>query len=270
MISAHALTARIHSAADTLEASDLRPGPAVDAAFTELVSLSLGPREADASAVLSLLGARVDSIRDLCAAGETELESVWSDRICLAADPWAELALFPYLANYRDLVSLELGVLHALGVRPRSAVMLGSGPLPLTGLVMAAYHGLDVVLVDRDTDCLRRGRAVADALGITGIHHVLADAQDELPAEVSEVDLVLQAALVGAHGPAKRAVVQGLAAAMRPGTHLLVRSAAGLRELLYPPVSLVGLPEFTMLVEVHPHHEVVNSVLVARRTGYEA
>lgn len=267
MNSSRALAARIRSVAGTLGATDLRPSPQVDAAFTELVGLSLGPREAHAAEVLALLGTEVDAIRGLCAAGESEMESAWSDRVCAAADPRADLELFPYLDNYRDLVDLELGVLRGLGVHPGSAIMLGSGPLPLTGLLMAARHGLDVVLVDRDTECLRRGERLVRALGVQGVRSVLADAEHDLPPEVGEVDLVLQAALVGSHGPAKQAVMARLAAAMKPGAHLLVRSAAGLRELLYAPASVDGVPDLTMLVEVHPHHEVVNSVLVARRAG---
>lgn len=255
---------RIHHLADTLERTDLRPGPEVDAAFTELVGLTLDLRSPESADVLALLGPRVDHIRRLCAAGESELETAWADRIAAADDAVGELERFPYLANYRDLVTLELGVLGGLGARPRSAVVLGSGPLPLTGLLMADDHGLAVTLVDRDPECLLRGDAVAAALGTAGVRSVLADVASWLPAEVGSCDLVLLAALVGEDDAAKRAVLGDLARAMRPGAHLLVRSAAGLRELLYPPARVAGVPGLTMLVEVHPHHDVVNSVLVAR------
>ena len=267
MTTTRTLAERIRTVAGSLEATDLRPGPEVDRAFTELVGLSLDLRPPEAAEVLALLGSRVELIRGMCAAGEAELESVWADRIAVAADPWAELESFPYTANYRDLVALELGVLGGLGVRPRTAVLLGSGPLPLTGLLMAAEHGLSVVLVDRDESSLAQGEQLTEALGLTGVRSVLADVEAGVPREVGTADLVVQAALVGADGLAKQAVLARLAEAMRPNAHVVVRSAAGLRELLYPPASLRGIDAFTMLVEVHPHHDVVNSVLVARRDG---
>lgn len=270
MMTSRDLVDRIDGVAGSLAATDLRPGPQVDRAFNELVGLALELRGPEAGEVLGLLGARVETIRRLCAAGESELETSWADRVVAAADPAAELERFPYLDNYRDLVTLELGVLHGLGARPRTGVMLGSGPLPLTGLLMAAEHGMEVVLVDRDEACLERGERLVRALGVTGVSSVLADVEAGLPPQVSDADLVLQAALVGADDPAKRAVLSALASAMRPGSHVIARSAAGLRELLYAPATLHGVPGLTMLVEVHPHHEVVNSVLVARRDDVPA
>lgn len=259
------LADRIDTVADVLAATDLRPGPVVDSAFSELVNLALECREPVAGEVLTLLGPRVESIRRLCAAGESELENAWADRIVDATDPVSELERFPYLGNYRDLVALEVGALHGLGVRPRTGVMLGSGPLPLTGLLMAAEHGMEVTLVDRDEECLERGERLVRALGVAGVTSVLADVEVGLPAEVAAADLVLQAALVGADDAAKGGVLAGLAAAMRPGAHLVVRSATALRELLYAPAVVHGVPGLTMLLEIHPHHDVVNSFLVARR-----
>ena len=265
MTSVSDLVHRIDRVAGSLATTDLRPGPQVDRAFTELVGLSLDLRQPESGAVLAALGSRVDEIRLLCSAGESELESAWADRIVTAADPVAELEKFPYLANYRDLVALEVSVLRGLGARPRTAVMLGSGPLPLTGLLMAAEHGLEVVLVDRDAVCLARGERLVDALGVSGVTSVLADVETALPPAVGSADLVLQAALVGADHAAKCDVLTRLAATMKVGAHVIARSAAGLRELLYAPADLHGIPGLTMLVEVHPHHDVVNSVLVARR-----
>jgi hypothetical protein len=247
-----------------LEATDLRPGPEVNEAFEELVGITLSARPSVAGDVLRLLGARVDTIRSLCAAGESELETAWSDRIATASDPWEELWSFPYAQNYRDLVDLELAALRGLGQRPQRIVMIGSGPLPLTGVVLAHDHGLDVVLIDRDVECLDRGRALLQALGLDEITCAQVDVGTE-SVELGSADLVVLAALVGADGLEKRTALSRIAASMRDGAHLVVRSASGLRELLYPPASLYDVEGLSMLLELHPHHEVVNSMLVARR-----
>ena len=91
MTSVSDLVHRIDRVAGSLATTDLRPGPQVDRAFTELVGLSLDLRQPESGAVLAALGSRVDEIRLLCSAGESELESAWADRIVTAADPVAEL-----------------------------------------------------------------------------------------------------------------------------------------------------------------------------------
>lgn len=254
-----------------LESTDLRPGPVVDRAFGDLVGLCCHPPEGCTGPVLDRLAPHLDALRALCAAGEGYLEQHWADRIAGAADPRAELERFPYLGNYHDLVQMELAALHALGIPvPRRAVVLGSGPLPLTGLVLAQEHGASVVHVDRDPAAVRAGAAVAAATG-TGarVRSVVADLESPWPtsaltAALGRADLVLVGALVGVDPAAKAAVTARLAAAVRPGTPLLVRSAAGLRTVLYPQVGAEDLPGLEVLLEVHPHTDVVNSVLVAR------
>lgn len=251
-----------------LERTDLRPGALVDAAFSELVGLCCHPPAGCAGRVLERVAPHAEALRALSATGEGLMERYWAERITTAADPLAELDRFPYLGNYHDLVRLELAALAAVGVpAPRRAVVLGSGPLPLTGLVLAARHGVDVLHVDRDPDAARAGDAVAAALGIPA-RTVQADAAapsaaGDLAAGLAGADLVLVGALVGADAAAKEALGTRLAAAA-PHATLLVRTAAGLRTLLYPEATAADLPGLDVLLEVHPRTDVVNSVLVAR------
>lgn len=258
-----------------LEATDLRPGPAVDAAFGDLVGLCCHPPEGCTGPALDRLAPHLEGMRALCATGEGRLEEHWADRIAGAADPVAELRRFPYLGNYHDLVRMELAALAALGTpAPRRVVVLGSGPLPLTGLVMAERHGASVVHVDRDPAAVRAGTAVAAATGSGArVRSIVADLESPWPTpalttELGRADVVLVGALVGADRAAKAAVTTRLADAVRPDARLLVRSAAGLRTVLYPCVDAGDLPGLEVLLEVHPRTDVVNSVLVARpRTG---
>lgn len=253
-----------------LEATDLRPGLAVNTAFGELVRLCCHPPQGCTGPVLDRLGPHLDALRALCALGEARMEEHWAARVVAADDPRAELERFPYLGNYHDLVRLETAALAAAGASaPGHVVVLGSGPLPLTGLLLAERYGATVTHVDRDPDALRAGDAVTAALGRDGVRGVAADLESTRPdpgldAELARADLVLVGALVGAHAAAKAAIVGRVAAATGPGTTLLVRSAAGLRTVLYPPVEPEDLPGLDVLLEVHPHTDVVNSVLVAR------
>lgn len=254
-----------------LERTDLRPGRVVDAAFTELVQLCCHPPTRPSAATMARIGPHAAALRALCAAGEGRLERHWGRRIAASRDPRAELARFPYLDNYRHLVRLELGALAALGHPPPAhAVIIGSGPLPLTGLVLAGEYGATVVHVDRDAAALDAGDAVAAAVGLgSSVRSLAADLEAPLTdaslcAELARADVVLVAALVGCDGRAKAGVAARLARAVQPETLLLVRSAARLRALLYPEVTAEDLPALDVLLEVHPRTDVVNSVLVAR------
>ncbi|MEU6701864.1 nicotianamine synthase family protein [Pseudonocardia sp. NPDC046786] len=260
---------RLVALCEELERTDLRPGPVVDAAFGELVRLCCHPPAGCTGAVLERVAAHVDRLRGLSSAGEGLMEQYWADRIAGAADPAAELERFPYLGNYLDLVRLEIAALAAVGLDlPRRVVVLGSGPLPLTGLVLATRHGAEVLHVDRDPIALEAGTSVAGAVGArTG--SLVADLSSatlsaDLVDEIGRADLVLLGALVGADAAAKEAITTRLAAVAGPGTTLLVRTATGLRTLLYPEVHPADLPGLDVLLEVHPRTDVVNSVLVAR------
>ena len=75
------------------------------------------------------------------------------------------------------------------------------------------------------------------------------------------------AALVGTTQAQKRAALQAIGTSVEPGTHVVVRSADGLRSLLYPVVDIRDVRDAGLVPEVlvHPLGEVINSVLVARR-----
>lgn len=273
MIGTAAVARRVGQLRARLEAvGDLRPSVEVDSLFTELVELCCSTPPALAQAAMAGLREEAPAVRRLCASGESELETYWAERILAAADPAAELARFPYLRNYRDLVRMELGTVMALGNgAPKRVAVLGSGALPLTGLVLAADYGAKVMHVDRDLASLALGDGVTSALGLTrNVSGVLADLEQPDCAEtllaegIGECDVVVLAALVGEDGTAKREVSRRLAAMVRPDALLLARSAVLLRSLLYPEVRAEDLQDVRVELEVHPYNDVVNSVLVGR------
>lgn len=266
-----AVASRLHELRERLAATDLQPSVQVNAAFSELVELCCRTPPPVDREVLRQVVEHAPSLRALCSAGECELERHWAARIVAARDPQAALRTFPYLANYQDLVRLELGALAAVGEPvPSRVIVLGAGPLPLTGMVLAAEHGAHVVHVDRDAESLHLGAALMGALGLADqVSSVHADLEDPVGREAvgaacREAGAVVLAALVGADAPAKAGISRWLGTALPPGTPVLARSAAGLRTLLYPRIDPDDLPGLEVALEVHPRTDVVNSVLVAR------
>jgi hypothetical protein len=250
--------------ADLLSARpSLRPGPEVDGLFGRLVRTIVETPASRADQVLAdpRVRERLPRLRELAARGEGELERHWSARVAAAADPAAELARFPYLDNYRRLVRMEVGVLAAALPGPlRSVAVIGSGPLPLTSMLLAE-QGVAVDGFDRDERAVAAARRLVAATGTEGVrfHHV-----DGADADLSGRQVVLLAALVGATSQRKAEVIARMRASMDADAILLARSARGLRALLYPPLDATALAGLDVLNEVHPDNDIINSVVVAR------
>jgi Nicotianamine synthase protein len=247
---------------------DLQPGPVVDAAFRRLVRLVVDTPHEQADAVLAhpALHDVVDDLRSLCFLGEYQLEAAWAQRIAESDDPVAELERFPFAGNYRRLHAMEREAVERLagaGGRSARAAFVGSGPLPLTAFLLAG-EGVRVDNLDRDAAALALSREVAGALGVTGLRFVQVDAGGDDVVDLVGYGLVILAALVGRTPGEKAEVIAHVADAMAPGALLLVRSARGLRTLLYPAVDPSALAGLDVLGAVHPTGEVINSVIVAR------
>lgn len=256
------------------EPGGLEPGERTDRVFAELVELCGHRPGPVAAAVLAdpRIGAVAGRLRRLCSAGEYRLELSWARRVAAADDAEAALRSFPYLANYRALVKLELGTVTGLAAgTPGRVCVLGSGPLPLTALLMARVLGCAVDAVDVEAEAtLLAGGVLRRLPGGELVRGLSADAAGF--AGTAEADVVLLAALVGLDPAAKRDVIGAVVDRMRPGALLLVRSAHRLRTLLYPPLTADdlaaaagGAGRLRLLAEVHPLADVVNSYLVAER-----
>ncbi len=251
-------------------ARTLDPAPRTNALFGRLVALAVAPRDprvVDRVLADTVLAARLPHLRAVCARGEYALEHAWARHVVAAADPLAALEAFPYLQNYRDLTRIEYHAVagHA-AAPPRRALFVGSGPLPLSALLLAR-HGVAVDALDLDDDAVRLGRRLARVLSDD-----VSFAQGDVLAcgDLSGYDLVCVAALVGLDPAEKSGALARLRARMRPGATVLARSAHGLRGLLYPVLDVAdaaGLGGLEPVAVLHPHTDVVNSVVLARVPG---
>lgn len=269
------LAGRILRVYDGLRAQDsLAPSPEVNSLFADLVSICAHADPADASSALT--DPRITEARDglvrLCAEGESRLEQWWARRTLAAADPHAELAAFPYLRNYQQLAHLERHALAGTGHRPgesRRLCFLGGGPLPLSAIMLSRMLDTQVTVVDRDADAVALSRRLLDRLGLAEqISVLLADASSasDLAYATASCDVVVVAALVGTTRIEKQAALRAVGTALEADTRVLIRSAQGLRSLLYPVVDVRDVHDAGLVPEVllHPFGEVINSVFVAR------
>ncbi|MDL5158422.1 nicotianamine synthase family protein [Actinomycetospora termitidis] len=249
--------------------ADLSPGPETNDLFGRLVALAIEPgaaREAETVLADPAVATLLPELRRLCADGEYHLEEHWARRVLAASDPAAELARFPYHQNYVDLTRLEHHAVTGLVPEgPRRVLFVGSGPLPLTSMLLAERYGCEVDNLDHAPEAATLGGALATALGRTGLRFRTGEAEDVDGLE--RYDLVYLAALAGLEPTSKQRLLAHLGRCLAPGTLVLARSAHSLRGLLYPVLDPHDLPGLETLSVVHPFTDVVNSVVVARVPG---
>lgn len=248
----------------------LAPSKEVDSLFTALVVTCIPPHPIDVTKLCTEVQETRTKLISLCGQAEGLLEKHFSTILSSFEFPLENLKLFPYYNNYLKLSLLEAELLRPHSPNPTSIAFVGSGPLPLTSIVLASrhfqsatFHNFDVdptansmasQLVESDPDLSKRMSFFTN-----DIMEVTADA-------LGEYDVVFLAALVGMEIEEKVHVIEHLAKCMAPGAILMVRSAHGARAFLYPVVEPRHLRGFEVLSVYHPTDDVINSVVVARRS----
>ncbi|KAH8550284.1 Nicotianamine synthase [Umbelopsis sp. PMI_123] len=255
----------------------LKPGATTNKLFSKLVGLCI--KQYNAETVCDVLEhphiiQLTKHLRDICSTGEYLLECQWSQQIINEAHTYTGnqeelLKKFVYYDNYQELTKLELHAMLGCGVVPRSVVFVGSGPMPLSSILLADMCS--------DTSIIRNLDVDKDAIGIASelvsvigkekrIENLLCDGMDYTG--FGEADVIFLAALVGCDHQQKMKFLKRIFDQCKPGTAVMVRSAHSLRGLLYPVIEPEDLVKcgFLVDIELHPHNQVVNSVILARRT----
>lgn len=201
----------------------------------------------------------VKKIRTSCGLAEYEMEKYWT-QLLFAEDIWTKLQEFPYLHNYQLLTELEISLLKSQKPDLHSALFIGSGPLPLSGILMARNWGFQVTLIERDDEAIQLSRSLINKLWLQEqIRIIQSDFLDFIPEE--KFDVILLASLLF-NGENQQAIYQHLKEKMRFDL-ALIRSAIGLKQLLYHKLDTAVLQEhLRIILEVHPHNEIINSILL--------
>jgi nicotianamine synthase len=248
-------------------APSLEPSDYITTLFAEVVELCIS-RQPEAVVAQTLRDPRIVELRPrfcrLCADHIFREERAWSRRISTSSDPWAELLHCPNYCNYLQLCDVEIhSVLALTGRTPKRLLFAGSGPVPITSVLFADGFQLAVDNLEIDGEAFDLGRHLVHQLGKAGsMGFIHSDLRDFFDLEV--YDVVCLAALVGLSPEEKREITAHLSRHMRSDALLLVRSAHGLRSLIYPPVDVEDLVGFVPQLVLRPYTTVMNSVLIAK------
>ncbi|GAB4835677.1 nicotianamine [Ancistrocladus abbreviatus] len=248
---------------------NLKPSKDVNMLFTQLVLTCMPPSPIDVPKLCRRVQEMRSKLIRLCGEAEGLLESHYSTILGSFENPLDHLNIFPYFNNYLKLSQLEFDILsrHSTDV-PGRVAFVGSGPLPLTSIVLALYHLTTTSFHNYDIDPSANSMASSLVSSDPDLsERMLFHTTDimNVTDELKDYDVVFLAALVGMDKEAKVQVIDHLAKYMAPGAVLMLRSAHGARAFLYPVVDRSDLNGFEVLSVFHPTDEVINSVVIARR-----
>lgn len=255
---------RICQLNQTLSSGGLTPAE-IGAALTELSTLTRHRQGEDLSHILAdeRLCTIQAGLHATYAANEYALEEYWSKRVSAAADPRRELLEFPFYEHYRQAANLEYHLLAAVGrTRIRRMVFAGSGPMPLSSIMMAREFGLPARNIDFSSRACELGAQLVHRLGVEGIEFECRDVVE--CGGFEPTDAVVLAAHIGGDRAQKIRVIESLHRQAPPGTLLLARSTEGLRTIVYPKLEVHDVIGFTPIAVVHPLTEAENSIIIAR------
>ncbi|KAK9097893.1 hypothetical protein Syun_024938 [Stephania yunnanensis] len=258
---------QIHASVSKLES--LMPSKPINTLLTQLVKLCSLPSSIEISTLPNEVQLMRQSLIKLCGIAEGFLELEFSTFLTNVPRPLDHLDLFPYYNNYVLLADLEHSILVENGVeQPKKVAFIGSGPLPLTAIIMATHHMQATYFVNIDID--ESANHVASQIVASDLElerrmkFETCDVMD-VKEMLGEFDIIFLAALVGMTKEEKAKIIGHLRKYMKAGGALLVRSANGARAFLYPVVEEEDLEGFEVLSVFHPTNEVINSIVLARK-----
>uniref|UniRef100_A0A7U3YFW0 Nicotianamine synthase n=1 Tax=Geobacillus sp. (strain Y4.1MC1) TaxID=581103 RepID=A0A7U3YFW0_GEOS0 len=173
---------------------------------------------------------RSDMLRKLETA-ETLMEFYYAEKFIQDTPNINNLRKFIYWDNYKKLVDIELKKFFALAERQQLSAIafVGSGPLPLSTILLQRQTGKPVVCLDINPAAYNIGKKLIDRYGLQhSLTYVLADGASY---HYEGCDLVWIASLV----PNKQEVVKRIYET-NPNAVVAIRSVDGIYQLLYEPV----------------------------------
>lgn len=176
-------------------------------------------------------------------------------------DPWKTIDRFPLLDRYRTLTNGHVG---ARSFRSdRTVAFLGCGHLPMTAVLLAKNHGIDVTAVDVDSDAVESAKKCLEKLGLSkkiqvvkGNEDILEDLLDKKPHDI----------LVAAMAEPKKQIFKKIEKLMKnhPQTGVSYRTYTGIRAILYKPFPVDEILGFEPVETISPTGRVNNTTVFLR------
>jgi hypothetical protein len=154
------------------------------------------------------------------------IENEQAHSILESLDPWDVFKNVSYFSNYLQLAQVEH---EGAGLNPGDRVVfLGSGPLPLTLIVLCHQYGLNGIGIEQDPERVNLSRKVLSKLGLSDQIKIIKGNHQSLPLK-EKCELIM----VAAQAEPKKDIFDHLADVSPSGTVISYRTyEKGLRRLL--------------------------------------
>ncbi|KAJ4729210.1 Nicotianamine synthase [Melia azedarach] len=258
---------QIHASISKLES--LKPSKELNSLLTQLRKLCTLPSSIDINALPADAKKMRESLIILCGRAECLLELEFATLLTKIPQPLNNLNLYPYYGSYVNLAHSEYKILSDNGVaQPKKMAFVGSGPMPLTSIVLAKNHlkstHFDNYDIDGTANDEARKLVSSDAEFAKRMKFHTCDIM-EVKEKLGEYDCIFLASLVGMSKDEKMKIIGHIRKYMKNGGVLLMRTAKGARAFLYPAVEEHDLLNFEVLSIFHPNNDVINSIVLVRK-----
>ena len=220
-----------------------------------LIALDISDKRAEELLSNSVLNSAFDVITRFRSMYTAKLEIEHAKSILKSRDPFEALKKFAYFTNYLQLARTEY---QGSRVKPGERVLfLGSGPLPLSLIILCHQYGLKGIGIEQEPDRAELSRTVLEKLGLSHRIKIIEGNHFSLPLE-ERPELVI----VAAQAEPKKGIFDHLANVLPVGTKVSYRIyEKGLRKLL-DTFSRYELPErFKEYLRIRPEPPVNNTVV---------
>ncbi|WP_440947043.1 nicotianamine synthase family protein [Methanosarcina sp. T3] len=225
----------------------------------ELAALEVDEKAIDATFKSPDFDSLVDSISRFRFLYNLKLENEKAKSLLESSDPWETLRNFTLYSNYLQLARTEY---TGSGLEPGDCVLfLGSGPLPLSLIVLCRENGLFGIGIEQDRKRADLSREVIACLGLPESIKIIEGNHFSLPLETG-CDLYM----IAAQAEPKKEVFEHLEKILPGGTKVSYRLyEKGFRRILdgnslFEPPS--GFEEY---LRVQPEPPVNNTVVFLKR-----
>lgn len=205
----------------------------------------------------------IEDINDICANAEYELEIDFAKKIIQSDSPERTLYNFPYYQNYLHLVKLEYLNMSFFQPNISHILFLGSGPLPLSAIILAQRYHLHVTLVDHSRKALNISRKVIKKLNLEKNFDFICEDATTYSSQ-KKYDFVIGASLLFQTKWSENEILKHIKQNLS-FPYLLLRSSDGFKQLLYRKIPKTTMKKhFDILLEIHPRNEIINSIFILK------
>ena len=189
------------------------------------------------------------------------METVRARSILAGPDPWDVLEGFLLYPNYVQLARMEYG---GAGLESgHRVIFLGSGPLPLSLILLCAKHGVEGIGIEQVPEYVNLSQKVIASLKLKGLVHIVQGNHFSFPLEQS-----FKLIMVASAAQPKEEIFGHLASVVPVGTKISCRIyEKGLRRILDDQSFFRVPPGFREYLRIRPEPPVNNTVVFLQRSS---